>query len=222
MFFRNGRTKFLHRDRGQRTFKDRFSLENWANISEEEKLGHSALDCKACVKIDEYGLLKSNQTFISANTPNIPPPQIIIQHIHQHHHTNPVNPTHVPVKVRRQIERDYNKRLREESVKNHTTALYSSNISMNQYAKLRMRQNTEYKKHPVKKHTGKLASYIFDRDVAENYLESISEGSMDLGERMIGKWADMARKTNLTGTKNGEQVSKVKVPILHRQSEYSN
>ena len=74
------------------------------------------------------------------------------------------------------------KRPREESVKEHTTALYRSNISTNQHAKLRMRQHTEYKKNFVKKHTGKLASYIFDRDVAENYLCSISQGWMDLGQ----------------------------------------
>ena len=57
-----------------------------------------------------------------------------------------------------------------------------------------MRPHTKYKNHPVKKHTGKLASYIFDSGVAENYLDNISQGSMDLGESMVRNWADMARK----------------------------
>ena len=84
-------------------------------------------------KLEEYGVLKSNQAFISDNTPNVPPHQIIIQHIHQHHHTNPIERDHVPAKVQRQIENDCNKILREESVIEHTTSLYSSNISMKQY-----------------------------------------------------------------------------------------
>ena len=90
--------------------------------------------------------MKSNQPFISAKTQNCSP-QIIIQHVHQHPHTNPIEPARVPAKVKRQIESDYNKRLREECVKEHTTSLYSL---MNQCAKLRIRQATEYKKHPVK------------------------------------------------------------------------
>ena len=91
------------RDRGQQAFKDISSLENRAEMPDKEKLGHSAVDCKACAKAEEYGLLKSNQPFIPANTPNVPPPQIIIQHVHQHHHANPIELTHVPAQVRRQI-----------------------------------------------------------------------------------------------------------------------
>ena len=66
------------RDRGQQAFKDISSLENRAEMPDKEKLGHSAVDCKACTKAKEYGLLKSNQPFIPGNTPNVPPPQIII------------------------------------------------------------------------------------------------------------------------------------------------
>ena len=80
--FRKGRTKFLNRDRGQQPFKDRLSLENWAEIPDEEKLGQRAVDCKAFRK----------QPTISATTPNVPPPQIIIQHLDQHHHTNLIEP----------------------------------------------------------------------------------------------------------------------------------
>ena len=104
-------------------------------------------------KLEEYGVLKSNQPFISAKTQNASP-QIIIQHVHQHPHTNSIEPAHVPAKVKRQIERDYNKRLREECVKEHTTSLYSL---MNHCAKLKIRQHTEYKKHPVKMHRGKIS-----------------------------------------------------------------
>ena len=110
IILRSGRTKFLNRDRGQPA---------WAEIPNEEKRGNSAVDWKACTKIEEYLLLNSNQPFISAITPNLPSPQIIIQHIHQHHHTNPIEPAHIPAKVKRQIERDYSKRLREELVREH-------------------------------------------------------------------------------------------------------
>ena len=53
------------RDGTHRAFKDRLSLENWAEIPDEEKLGHSAAGCKACAKIEKYGLLESNQPFIT-------------------------------------------------------------------------------------------------------------------------------------------------------------
>ena len=115
----SGRTKFLNRDRGQPAFKDISSLENWAEIPNEEKLGNSAVDCKACAKIEEYGLLNSKQPIISVTTPNLPPPQIIIQHLHRHRHTNPIERAHIPAKVKRQIERDYSKRLREKLVREH-------------------------------------------------------------------------------------------------------
>ena len=89
--------KFLNGDRGQRAFNDRFGLE----------------------KIEQNRILKSNQPFISDNTPNVPPHQIIIQHIHQHHHTDPIEPDHVPAKVKRQIENDCDKILKEELVSEH-------------------------------------------------------------------------------------------------------
>ena len=41
-------------------------LENWAKIPDEEKFGHCAVDCKACAKMEEYGILKSNQPFIKS------------------------------------------------------------------------------------------------------------------------------------------------------------
>ena len=107
------------RDRGQQAFKDISSLENRAEMPDKEKLGHSAVDCKACAKIEEYGLLDSNQPFISVTTPHLPLPQIIIQHVHQHRHTNPIERAHIPAKVKRQIERDYSKRLREKLVREH-------------------------------------------------------------------------------------------------------
>ena len=53
------------RDGTHRAFKNRFSLENWAEIPDEEKLGHSFAGCKACAKIEKYGLYESNQPFIT-------------------------------------------------------------------------------------------------------------------------------------------------------------
>ena len=159
--------------------------------------------------------MKNNSTFIDKHKKLLsPPPRVVVQSRTVHHYHKAPSTT-ISTQQKQSINRDFLKKMRDEAVEPHTTAIYASNISLNEYRKLRIRQHCEYRQNKPKKHVGRIGSYNFDRRIATQYLYDISGGSLNLEQKMVGKWAAMARRAALTNKTNREQVSllnKVYVP----------
>lgn len=199
-----GRGKFLQREQGQRKFRDRFSLASWYEMADKDRPTHSAFDCKACAMIPEFELMKSNALFITTEKDKLTPARIVIRTVNER--TPRVRTPQVSAAARRKIEQNFLKKMRDESVQAHTTALYSSNLSMNKYAKLRIRQSCTYVRHRAKSHIGPLRSYNFDRQCVADYLRKLSPNSKQLGKKMARRWAQLSRKAGPMLEKNREQV----------------
>ena len=159
--------------------------------------------------------MKNNSTFIDKHKKLLsPPPRVVVQTRTVHHYHKAPSTT-ISTQQKQSINRDFLKKMRDEAVEPHTTAIYASNISLNEYRKLRIRQHCEYRQNTQKKHVGQIGSYNFDSRKATQYLYDISGGSLNLEQKMVGKWAAMARRAALTNKTNREQVSllnKVYVP----------
>ena len=211
---RDTRNKFDGRELGRKKFKEKFSLGNWHELPTKEKRKHSAINCKACADIPEYALIKAHQPFIEKyKTP--PPPQKIIfirkPAIQRNNH-----PDFVPARVKRKIEQDFLAKLRQESLCAFTTALYASDVSMNKYSKMRIRQHCVYKENAKKNHIGRMESYKFNRVYVSEFLRKISPDSKNLEKKMVGKWSELSRKAGLADVGNGEQVNElISISIMY-------
>jgi hypothetical protein len=80
-------------------------------------------------------------------------------------------------------------------------ALYANDISLNQWDNIHRAKSLVFVKHRVKRHTGRLENYQFDKALARELLGD----NLELGLRWQGRWSALAREVGPV-RKNGEIV----------------
>lgn len=184
-------------------------------MNADKRAKHAAFNCKACVEDIQYSLKRQNISFIDKEKAKNPQAARII--------VVKDNGGGMNAKVVRRLKTEFMANLREQQVSSHTKALFSSkNISIRSYRELRMKQNSRYQENPQKTHVGRLENYLFDRDMVDKHLEEKSNGSSDLGDKMIGKWEELARCAGVRrcGDQQPKTMNKAQV-YLHINGSYT-
>jgi uncharacterized membrane protein YebE (DUF533 family) len=85
------------------------------------------------------------------------------------------------------------KKQRDESLAKDLNAVYANDVSLRQWDKIRRCQFGSYEPSEKKSHIGNLSGYTLDTDKALSILGS----NKDLGNKMTGKWTQMAKDVGL-------------------------
>lgn len=173
-------------------YKDFFTIQRWKKLSPQEQAQHSYIDCRQCLRYEEFSLKKFNNKFIDQHK-STPPAKT-----NRHQLNNEQTPPGLP---RRQGKVNLSKNLYKELVVISTTRM-----SYRTFHKQRKILYGYY--NPTRRnrnHIGNMKNYSFNRDLVISELERSADEKKNLGN-MNGRWKQLADAANLrskTGIKVG-------------------
>lgn len=103
----------------------------------------------------------------------------------------------IPKRIKRKIIAKAQNLQQIASVKKDLQAVYLTNTSFKKHDRLRALQYGSYKRQKARTHVGPIGSYKFNQDIVRETFQQVSNGTMELGRKMTGKWAPLSFSANL-------------------------
>ena len=98
----------------------------------------------------------------------------------------------IPKKLKRKIIAKAQAMQRTAAIKKELTTIFLTNTSFKKHDRMRVSQFGSYKRNRVKAHVGPIDSYSFNQEIVRDTFQQVSNGTMDLGRKMTGRWAPLA------------------------------
>lgn len=198
MTYLSFRRKFVSIE-GRRKYQEEFSQAKWNSLTPHMRKRHSAKDCLACVEIPSFAFKKVNTKFIAEQKPvrvrNETTPTRSIQGNRCDCKKATSRKKHSYEAIKRSVQRQ-----RESSLKNDLQTLYSTGISLKRWDLMRRKQHGVYSNRKKRDYNSDLRLYTCATEVVVKKLEEVAESNKDLGDKMRGRWRELARQASLRRT----------------------